>query len=576
MSTGELDARGGHGGHGGHELRATVAEPLVPAPTEALPPIESSTGLLSWLASVDHKQIGIMYALTALVFLVVGGVEALLLRIQLGAPNNTFLSPELYNQLFTMHGTTMVFLMGMPLVSALGNYLVPLMIGANDVAFPRLNALGLWLVVFGGLLLHFSFLAGGAPDAGWFAYPPVSERVFSTHHGMDYWALSLIVTGIGSVASAINFIVTIVTMRAPGMTFRRMPIMVWMILVTSFIILFALPSFNVAAIMLFFDRQYGAHFFDPLAGGSPVLYQHYFWAFGHPEVYILILPFFGIISEVIPVFSRKPLYGYAFVVGSGVAIMFYSFAVWGHHMWTSGMGYWADIIFAVGTFFIAVPTGVKIFNWLATAAGGTLRFTTPMLFALAFLVQFPIGGVTGVQFAVVPFDRQTHDTYYVVAHFHYVLYGGTVFATFAGLFYWFPKVTGRLYSERLGKLCFWLMVVGFNGTFFIQHVLGWQGMPRRVYTYPDLPGWDIMNLVSTVGSFIIALSVLVFVWGIVDALRNGAPAGDDPWDANTLEWATSSPPPLHNFAQVPPIRGRRPLWDLKYPDLADWRQAERH
>ncbi len=549
---------------------ATTREaPLVTEPTAALPSLRSTEGRLLWLASVDHKQIGIMYVIFALAFFVLGGVEALLVRLQLAVPDNTWLSPQLYNQLFTMHGTTMIFLVGMPLVAGVANYLVPLMIGANDVAFPRLNAFSLWVFLFGGLLLNASFVAGGAPDGGWFCYPPYCEREFSTTSGVNYWGAALFVTGIGSVAGAINFIVTIVTLRAPGMGFRRLPAFVWLILITSFIILFALPSLNATVAMLLFDRLLGANFFRPLAGGSALLYQHYFWTFGHPEVYILVLPFFGIISEVIPVFSRKPLYGYAFVVGSSIAIMFYSFAVWGHHMWAAGMGFWADIFFAVGTMLIAVPTGVKIFNWLATTWGGQIRYTTPMLFALAFLVQFTIGGVTGVQFAVIPFDRQVTDTYYVVAHLHYVLYGGSIFALFAGFYYWFPKVTGRLMSERLGRWVFWTMVAGFNLTFFIQHVLGWIGMPRRVYTYPALPGWGAMNLVSTLGSLLLAFSILLFFVNVIDGLRRGAPAGDNPWDAYTLEWATSSPPPLHNFEQVPPVRGRRPLWDLHHPELAD-------
>ncbi len=549
---------------------ATTREaPLVPEPTAALPSLRSTEGRLLWLASVDHKQIGIMYVIFALAFFVLGGVEALLVRLQLAVPDNAWLSPQLYNQLFTMHGTTMIFLVGMPLVAGVANYLVPLMIGANDVAFPRLNAFSLWVFLFGGLLLNASFVAGGAPDGGWFCYPPYCEREFSTTSGVNYWGAALFVTGIGSVAGAINFIVTIVTLRAPGMGFRRLPAFVWLILITSFIILFALPSLNATVAMLLFDRLLGANFFRPLAGGSALLYQHYFWTFGHPEVYILVLPFFGIISEVIPVFSRKPLYGYAFVVGSSIAIMFYSFAVWGHHMWAAGMGFWADIFFAVGTMLIAVPTGVKIFNWLATTWGGQICYTTPMLFALAFLVQFTIGGVTGVQFAVIPFDRQVTDTYYVVAHLHYVLYGGSIFALFAGFYYWFPKVTGRLMSERLGRWVFWTMVAGFNLTFFIQHVLGWIGMPRRVYTYPALPGWGAMNLVSTLGSLLLAFSILLFFVNVIDGLRRGAPAGDNPWDAYTLEWATSSPPPLHNFEQVPPVRGRRPLWDLNHPELAD-------
>ncbi|MDQ3856504.1 MAG: cytochrome c oxidase subunit I [Chloroflexota bacterium] len=550
--------------------------PLVPEHSVPLPAVSSPEGLLSWIASVDHKQIGLMYIATSLVFFVVSGAEALLMRTQLARPRNNFLTPEAYNQLFTMHGTTMVFFVGMPLLLGFANYFVPLMIGARDMAFPRLNALSLWLLIFGGLVLYFSFIAGGAPDGGWFAYPPYSERVFSTSHGIDYWGIGLFVSGIGSVATAINLIVTIFTMRAPGMGLRRMPLFVWMALITSFIILFALPSLNASIVMLLFDRRLGTHFFQSLSGGQPLLYQHYFWSFGHPEVYILVLPAFGMISEVLPVFSRKPIYGYGFIVGSTIAIAFYSFAVWGHHMWAAGMGFWPDIAFAIGTMLIAVPTGVKIFNWLATAWGGSIRFNTPMLFALAFLVQFVMGGVTGVQFAVIPFDRQVTDTYYVVAHFHYVLLGGTVTAVFAGFYYWFPKMTGRLMSERIGKVHFWLTIVGFNLTFLIQHVLGWIGMPRRVYTYDNLPNYAWMNLVSTIGSYVLGVSVLVFVWNILVSLRRGEPADDNPWDAYTLEWATTSPPPVHNFELVPPIRSRRPVWDLNHPELADWRKPEEH
>jgi cytochrome c oxidase subunit I len=547
--------------------------PYVPESHEALPSLRAVNGRLLWLSSVDHKQIAIMYIVVGILFFVVAGIEGLLIRLQLAVPNNDLIAPGLYNQLFTMHGTTMVFLVGMPLITGFGNYLIPLMIGARDVAFPRLNALGLWLTVFGGLLLHFSFLAGNAPDAGWFAHPPVSLREYSTGRGMDYWCVALFVTGIGSVSAAINFITTALTMRAPGMTLRRMPAFVWLMLASSIIILFAIPFLNATIAMLFIDRQFEGNFFRALAGGSPILYQHYFWAFGHPEVYILILPFFGAISEVIPVFSRKPLYGYAFVVGSSLLIVFYSAFTWGHHMWPVGMGFWADIFFTVATMLIAVPTGVKVFNWLATTWGGRVRYTTAMLFALAFLVQFTMGGVTGVQFAVIPFNLQITDTYYVVAHFHYVLYGGLVFAFFAGFYYWFPKVTGRMIDERLGRLTFWTMVVGFHGTFFIQHVLGWIGMPRRVYTYPDLPNYAWMNLVSTIFSFVIALSILFFVISILHALLRGEPAGDNPWDAYTLEWATSSPPPPHNFTQVPPIRSRRPVWDLNHPDQADHLQG---
>jgi cytochrome c oxidase subunit I len=552
---------------------------LLPHPTTALPTIGSDNGLLAWVASVDHKQIGLMYLLGALVFFLLAGLQALLMRLQLAFPANDWMSPNLYNSLFTMHGTTMVFFFGMPVVFGLANYLIPLMIGANDVAFPRLNALGLWLFVFSGLMLYFSFLAGAAPDMGWFGHPPLTLRAATTTQSTDYWALSLLVAGIGSVLGAVNLLVTIVTMRAPGMGFRRLPIFVWLSFFTMIIVLFALPNLNAALVMTLLDRHLGTRFFthDPFVpemSGDPLLYQHIFWAFGHPEVYILVLPFFGILSEVIPVFSRKPLFGYGFMVGSTVAITVYSFAVWGHHMWAAGMGFWLDIFFAIGTFLIAVPTGVKIFNWIATLWGGSIRLTTAMQFALGVLLMFPIGGVTGVQFAVIPFDRQVTDTYYVVAHLHYVLIGGSVFAAYAGIYYWFPKFTGRLLDERLGKLHFWLSIIALNLTFFIQHVLGWMGMSRRVYTYPPLPGWAEMNMLSTIGTLVFTASVLVFAWNIAVSARRGLPAGDNPWDAFTLEWATSSPPPLHNFQRVPPVRSRRPVWDLNHPEHADWRDEE--
>ena len=540
---------------------------LAPGSSEGFPRVRRPEGLLSWVSSVDHKQIGIMYIVTALIFFIVGGLEATLMRMQLARPNNTLLSPQVYNQLFTMHGTTMVFLMGMPMLIGFGNYLVPLMIGASDMAFPRLNAFGFWLLLFGGLLIYFSFVAGGAPDAGWFSYTPLSERPYSSTGGVDYWVLGLLVTGIGSVLAAINFIVTVLTMRAPGLTMRRLPLFVWMTFVNSFLILFALPVLNAALAMLFIDRQFNAHFFA--RGGSPLLWQHLFWAFGHPEVYILILPAFGMISEVIPVFSRKPIFGYEVVAGSTVAIAFLSYGVWAHHMFASGLGHTWDVLFGASSSLIAIPTGIKIFNWTATMWGGAIRFTVPMLFAVTFLVTFTIGGISGVTFAVFPIDWQTTDTYYVVAHFHYVLVGGTLFAVFAGFYYWFPKVTGRMLNHRLGLWHFWLNFIGFNLTFFIQHILGLIGMPRRVYTYPDLPGWGIMNLISSVGAVISALSLLVLIWNIIVSLRNGEPAGDNPWNAWTLEWATTSPPPPHNFDQLPPIHGRRPLWDLAHPDLAD-------
>jgi cytochrome c oxidase subunit I+III len=526
---------------------------------------EPQRGPLSWVATVDHKRIGVLYLLTALFFFAVGGVEALLLRLQLARPNAHFLSPETFNQLFTMHGTTMIFLVVMPTLVGFGNYLVPLMIGARDMAFPRLNAFSYWLLPFGGALLHFSLLAGGAPAAGWFSYAPLSETPFSSTQGTDYWVLALLVLGVASVAGAINIIATVITLRAPGMTIGRLPLFVWMTFVTAILIILALPVLNAALAMLLIDRQLNAHFFQANGGGSAILWQHLFWTFGHPEVYIMALPAFGMISEVIPVFSRKPIFGYEFVAGSTVAIAILSFGVWVHHMFAAGLGHAANFAFAAGSMLIAVPTGVKVFNWIATLWGGSLRFTTSMLFAVAFLIEFVIGGLSGVTFAAAPIDWQVTDTYYVVAHFHYVLFGGTAFAIFAATYYWFPKMSGRMLSEPLGRLHFWLTIVGFNLTFFVQHFLGLMGMPRRVYTYPDLPGWGALNLVSTVGAFILALAVLVFLLNLALSLRSGEPAGDNPWSAWTLEWATTSPPAPHNFERVPPVRGRRPLWDQAEP-----------
>ncbi len=543
--------------------QAIVGDAIAPASVER-------EGLLAWVASVDHKQIGIMYMLAAAVFFGCGGLEALLMRVQLAVPNNHFLSPEAYNQIFTMHGTTMIFLVVVPLLIGMGTYLVPLMIGARDMAFPRLNAFGFWIFVFGGLLLYFSFLAGGAPAAGWFSYAPLSELPYSSSAGVDYWALGLLAVGVGTVAAGINFIVTTLTLRAPGMTIRRLPLFVWMTLVNSVLIIMAIPIFNAALVMLLIDRQLNAHFFTPASGGSALLWQHYFWAFGHPEVYIMVLPAFGIISEVIPVFSRKPIYGYEFIAGSTVAIAFLSFAVWAHHMFAVGLGHLFDLAFAAGSMLIAVPTGIKIFNWIATMWGGTIRFTVAMRFAAAFIVMFTIGGLSGVSFAIVPIDWQMTDSYYVVAHMHYVLFGGTLFALFAGVYYWFPKIAGRMLSERLGRIHFWLTFIGFNLTFMVQHILGMLGMPRRVFTYPDLPWWGSLNMVSTIGAFTLLAAMLIFAWNLIVSLRSGEIAGDNPWEAWTLEWATSSPPSVENFISVPPVRGRRPLWDLAHPERADY------
>jgi cytochrome c oxidase subunit 1/cytochrome c oxidase subunit I+III len=524
---------------------------------------EEDRSAFSWIATVDHKRIGILYLLTALFFFGVGGIEALLIRTQLAHPGSKLIGPDAYNQIFTMHGTTMIFLVVMPTLVGFANYLVPLMIGARDMAFPRLNAMSYWLFPFGGALLHFSFFTGGAPQSGWFSYAPLAETPYSSTMGPDYWAIALLTLGIGSVAGAINIIATVVTLRAPGMTMRRLPLFVWMTFVTAFLIILALPVLNAALVMLLVDRQLDAHIFQAHGGGSAILWQHFFWTFGHPEVYIMALPAFGMISEIIPTFSRKPIFGYEFVAGSTLAIAVLSFGVWAHHMFAAGLGHRADLAFAAGSMLIAVPTGVKIFNWIATMWGGSIRLTTAMLFAVGFLIEFVIGGLSGVQFASAPVDWSLTDSYYVVAHFHYVLFGGTAFAVMGATYYWFPKMTGRLMSEKLGKWHFWLTIVGFNLTFFVQHMLGKMGMPRRVYTYPDLPGWGLLNAISSVGAFIMAFSVIVFAWNLFVSARRGEKAGDNPWEGWSLEWATSSPPPHDNFEKVPPIRGRRPLIDMK-------------
>ncbi|MHB2016909.1 MAG: cytochrome c oxidase subunit I [Candidatus Xenobia bacterium] len=553
-----------------------MSDAVVPAPGEeplVAFEVEAEQGPLGWTATVDHKRIGLMYLFTAAVFLIAGGIEALIIRLQLAVPENNLVSPQTFNQIFTMHGTTMIFFVVMPILIGFANYFVPLMIGARDMAFPRLNAFGWWMLVFGGFLLYYSVLAGGAPNAGWFSYAPLSEQPYALRPGLDYYVLGLLVSGLGTVTAGLNFIVTIFKYRAPGMGMSRMPLFVWMVLVTSFIIIFAFPPLNAGLIMLFMDRFLHGHFFRADAG-SPVMWQHYFWAFGHPEVYIMALPAFGMISEVLPVFSRKPIFGYAMVAASGIAIGFLSFGVWVHHMFAVGLGFVPLIGFGASSMLIAVPTGVKIWNWLATIWGGKLRINTSMLFAVAFLMQFTIGGLSGVTFAIVPLDWQTTDTYYVVAHFHYVLFGGTLFAILAGLYYWFPKMSGRMLNERLGRWTFWMMVLGFNGTFFIQHALGLIGMPRRIFTYPDLPNWGWMNLLSTIGAFGMAAAFLLIFINLWYSLRHGEVAGDNPWDAWTLEWATSSPPPHHNFESIPEVRSRRPLWDLKHPDQADYLHPE--
>ena len=523
-------------------------------------------GIWGWLTTVDHKRIGILYGATALAFFLIGGVEALIMRLQLAQPEQALIEPDLYNQLFTMHALTMIFLGVMPLGAAFFNFVIPLMIGARDVAFPRLNAFSYWTFLGGGLLLNWGWLAGSSPAAGWFAYANLTSTTFSPDQGMDFYVLGLAVLGVSSTAAALNFIVTIVNMRAPGMSLMRMPVFIWMSLITMFLIITAFPVITVGLIELGFDRFYGTNFFNPEAGGSPVLWQHLFWVFGHPEVYILILPAMGIVSEVLPTFSRKPLFGYPVVVFSGLVIGFMGWMVWSHHMFTVGLGTVANTIFTLTTMSIAIPTGVKIFNWIATLWGGSIKLNTPMLFALGFISMFIIGGLSGVMHSIAPSDAQQQDTYFVVAHIHYVLFGGSIFALFTGIYYWFPKFTGRLMHEGLGKLHFWSTMIAFNITFFPMHIVGLDGMPRRVYTYQEGMGWELGNMLATVGAFLIAFSMLVFLHNMLRSIRKGELAGNDPWDGRTLEWSIPSPPPIYNFVEIPQVHSRDAFWEQKYPE----------
>jgi cytochrome c oxidase subunit 1 len=534
--------------------------------TEALAPRVGTyqrSWLYEWITTTDHKKIGVLYITTAFFFFIVGGIYALLIRTQLAAPGLDFVDPATYNQLFTIHGTTMIFFFVMPMMTGLANYIVPLQVGAADMAFPRINALSYWMVPLSGLLLYSGYAFGGAANAGWTGYVPLSAREGT---GIDLWIAGLVLVGTSSILGAINFIATIFKMRAPGMTLLRMPLFVWNTLVTSVLLLFAVPVLTAGFMMLFIDRHYGGGFFDPTLGGNPVLWQHVFWFFGHPEVYILILPAFGIVTEILPVFSRKPLFGYKAFVFATSSIGALGFSVWAHHMFTTGAVYLP--FFSFFTFLIAVPTGIKFFNWLATMWRGKLRLDTPLLWALGFISLFLIGGLDGAFLAVVPFDFHVQDTYWVVSHLHYVLVAGSVFGIFAGLFYWFPKMTGRMLDERLGKLQWVLMFAGTNMTFFPQHLLGLDGMPRRIVTYADNPGWGSLNLLSTIGAFTIAVSILPFLWNVFITLRGPRNAPDDPWDGNTLEWATTSPPPAYNFDVLPPIRSERPLFDLKHGGVA--------
>jgi cytochrome c oxidase subunit 1 len=553
-----------------------MAARSITLPAEVSQPI--GTTLHDWFVTVDHKKLGILYILYALVFLLIGGIEATIVRVQLMVPNNHFVSPQVFNRMFTMHGTTMIFFVAMPILFGFANYLIPLMIGTRDMAFPRLNAWSFWLTAFGGLLLYFSFIggnglygAGNAPDVGWFAYAPLTATTFSLGHSTDFWTLGLLVSGFGSIGTAINILVTILCLRCPGMTLGKMPLLAWMNLVTAVMVLLAISPLTAAQIMLSLDRFLGAHFFDTQAGGSAVLWMHFFWIFGHPEVYVLVLPAFAFASEIIPVFSRKPIFGYPVMVAATIAIGFVGFSVWAHHMFTVGMNSYANSFFTITTMVIGIPTGIKIFNWIGTMWGGKIAFKTPMLFCIAFLFQFLIAGLTGIMLSAAPFDWQLGNSYFVVAHFHYVIVGGILFTLFAAFYYWFPKMSGRMYKEALGKWHFWLFLIGFHLTFDFMHIPGLLGMPRRIYTYEAGRGWDIWNLICTIGVFFQIVATLVFIGNLLWSYFNGKAAGNDPWDAWTLEWSTSSPPTEYNFAQIPIVKSRRPLWDIKHPEDPDWK-----
>jgi len=557
------------------------AQPILP-PLVISPESEGSRPFVQvmhdWIVTVDHKRLGIMYFSYGILALAIGGIEASIMRAQLAFANNNLVSPEVFNRLFTMHGTTMIFFAAMPIVFGIANYLTPLMIGARDMAFPRLNAWGFWMTAFGGIILYFSFVggfglygAGSAPDVGWFAYAPLTSPAFSVGHSTDYWAVGLLISGFGSIATGLNIMTTVLCMRGPGMKLGRMPMLTWLNTVMSFLVLLAIGPLTAAQLMLLIDRYLGGHFFDTQAGGSAVIWMHFFWIFGHPEVYILVLPAFGIISEVIPVFSRKPIFGYNIMVAATVAIGFISLSVWAHHMFTVGMTSYANAFFVASTAAIAVPTGIKIFNWIGTMWGGKITFTTPMLFSVAAVVQMLIAGLTGIMLSAAPFNWQLSGSYFVIAHFHYVIVGVIVFAAFSASYYWYPKVTGRMTSETLGKCHFWLFLIGFHMTFDFMHIPGLLGMPRRIYTYEASRGWETWNLIVSIGVVFQAVAVLIWLFNGIRSYYKGKIAGNDPWDAWTLEWSTTSPPPDYNFAELPVVRSRRPLWDLKHPEDPDWK-----
>ncbi|HVX41268.1 MAG TPA: cytochrome c oxidase subunit I [Gemmatimonadaceae bacterium] len=534
------------------------------------------SGLWSWLTTVDHKRIGALYMYTALAWFGVGGIEALIMRMQLQGPNGRVVSADTFNQLFTMHGTTMIFLVVMPLSAAFFNFLIPLQIGARDVAFPRLNAFSYWVYLFGSLFMNSSWLFGMAPNGGWFGYAPLTTMSYSPGLNIDFWMLGLQILGVSSLAAAFNFITTIINMRAPGMNLMRMPMFTWMAFVVQFLLVLAFPVITIALVFLQFDRFFGTNFYTLTAGADPLLWQHLFWIFGHPEVYILILPAFGLVSEILPTFSRKPIFGYPVMVYSGILIAFLGFGVWAHHMFAVGMGPIADSVFSVTTMLIAIPTGVKIFNWIFTMWGGNLRFTVAMKFAISLVALFVIGGISGVMHASPPADLQQTDTYFIVAHFHYVLVAGSLMGLWGGIYYYYPKMTGRMLSERLGNWHFWLTFIGVNLTFMPMHWSGLYGMPRRIYTYDAGQGWHIFNLMSSIGAYIQALAVITGFWNLLRSRKNGEIAGDDPWGAPSLEWSIPSPPPDYNFAVIPTVTSRYPLWDVKAPQLTAEVPHSRH
>jgi cytochrome c oxidase subunit I len=536
----------------------TTAVPLLTAERVAPEP----RGWTSWITTTDHKRIGILYIVTTFVFFCLGGVEALMMRLQLGAPNNTVVTPTVYNQLFTMHGSTMVFLFVVPMMAGLANYFVPLMIGARDMAFPRLNALSYWLLLAGGIVFYTSIFFN-PPEAGWTSYTPLSGAVYSPAGGQDAWIYLIHLTGLSSILGAINFYATIANMRARGMSWGRLPLFVWAMLTYSILIIFAMPVIAAAATMLLTDRHAGTHFFDPANGGSPLLWQNLFWFFGHPEVYIMVLPGFGLVSEILPVFARKPIFGYKAIAAATVAIAFLGFLTWAHHMFTAPIPEAILIFVMISSLTIAVPTGVKVFNWIATLWRGTIEMRTPLLFCVGFIALFVIGGISGVFLAIFPVDWQLNETYFVVAHIHFVLMGGAAFTIFAAIYYWFPKITGRMLDEGLGKLSFWLMFIGFLATFLLQHVMGLDGMPRRVYEYDNVGHLQLYNQISTVGSFVLGTGVVVTIINVMRSLKHGVIAGPDPWKANTLEWFVSSPPPANNFDVVPQVRSAEPMKDIR-------------